>query len=200
MKLKTLFMTAMMAVFALTASAQSAGDVRFGVTAGMNVANITDTESDCRIGFNVGVKGEYNFSNNLYGTAGLLFTQKGCKADEAIYPGKSVTIKCTPGYLQLPVNIGYRYNVGDGVSIFGETGPYFAVGVCGKYKAGDEKIDFFGDDGVDAKRFDCGWDVKVGVEASGFQIGLGYEYGFTKVWEDTSAHNSNFMVSVAYMF
>lgn len=192
MKLKTLFMTALMAVSALAASAQSAGDVRFGVTAGMNVSNITDTDGDSRIGFNVGVKGEYNFSNSLYGTASLLFTQKGCKADG--------DVKLNPGYLQLPVNIGYRYNVGETVSIFGETGPYFAVGVCGKYKVGSRKADFFGEDGMDSKRFDCGWDVKVGVEASGFQIGLGYEYGFTKLWEDTSARNSNFMVSVAYMF
>lgn len=57
MKIKTLLMTAVMAVCSLAASAQSAGEFRFGVTAGMNVAKITDTESDCRIGFNVGVKG-----------------------------------------------------------------------------------------------------------------------------------------------
>lgn len=196
MKIKTLLMTALMAVCALAASAQSAGDVRFGVTAGMNLANISDTEMKSRIGFNLGVKGEYNFSNSLYGTASLLFTQKGCKEDG---------IKVTPGYLQLPVNIGYRYNVSEGVSVFGETGPYFAIGICGKEKyddeEGDESYDFFGDtDEGGANRFDCGWSVKAGVEAKGFQIGLGYEYGFTKVWKDTSAHNGNFMVSVAYMF
>lgn len=195
MKIKTLLMTAVMAVCSLAASAQSAGEFRFGVTAGMNVAKITDTESDCRIGFNVGVKGEYNFTKNVYGTAGLLFTQKGMKAELI---GDKATLKCNPGYLQIPVNIGYRFIVGDGVSVFGETGPYFAFGVCGKSKLLGEKADFFGDNA--GQTFDCGWDVKLGVEASGFQIGLGYEYGFTKVWEDTSSHNSNFMVSVAYMF
>lgn len=198
-------MAALLACGALTASAQSKGDLRWGITAGMNVANITDTESDCRIGFNVGVRGEYNFTNNLYGNFGLLFTQKGCM-DEYEEAGQKLKYKANPGYLQIPLHIGYRFNVGNNVSIFGETGPYFAFGVCGKNKIeldtsvgdGEEKVDFFGDEG--AKTFDGGWGLRAGVEANGFQISLGYEYGFSKVWEDSSSHNSNFTVGLSYMF
>lgn len=198
MKTKAFLLGALLAGSALTASAQSAGDFRFGVTAGMNVANITDSDADCRIGFNVGLRGEYNFTNNVFVDFGLSFTQKGCK-----YGEDGEEIKMNPGYLQIPVNVGYRFNVGDNVSIFGATGPYFAFGVCGKTKVEalglEAKTDFFdGDEGANV--FDAGWGVKLGVEAKGFQIGLGYEYGFTKVFDETSCHNSNFMVNVAYMF
>lgn len=205
MKTKIACMAALLSLGAMTASAQKAGEFRFGVTAGMNVPKITDINADCRIGFHAGVRAEYNFTDNLYGSLGLLFTQKGAEYD-AEYKGVSAKYKMNPGYLELPLQIGYRFHVGDNVSIFGETGPYFAFGVCGKHKVdvdspiggGDMKTDFFGDDGANV--FDGGWGLRLGVEVSKFQIGLGYEYGFSKVWDESSSHNSNFTIGLSYMF
>ena len=207
--MKKLFLTLAVACLGLTASAQEKGDIRFGVVAGMNVSNITDMEYDSRIGFHVGVKAEYNLSENLYGNAGVIFSQKGNKYSKG---GKEETNN--PGYIEVPINFGYRYKISDGVSVFGETGPYLAFGICGKHKEeydGDEyddyeyddyetKADFFDND--EASKFDFGWGVKVGVEASKFQIAVGYEYGITKVFDvkGSSPHNSNLMVSVGYMF
>ena len=196
--MKKLFLTLAVACLGLTASAQEKGDIRFGVVAGMNVSNITDMEMDSRIGFHVGVKAEYNLSENLYGNAGVIFSQKGNKYSEG-----DDEITNNPGYIEVPINFGYRYKISDGVSVFGETGPYLAYGICGKTKVeyeGDEaKVDFF-EDGVN--KFDFGWGVKVGVEAAKFQISVGYEYGITKVYDvkGSSNHNSNLMVSVGYMF
>lgn len=202
MKVKALTLAALLCAGALTASAQKAGDVRFGVTGGMNVSNITDSSGDARIGFHIGVRGEYNFTNNVYGNVGLLFSQKGTKKDYD--DGSSVSFN--PGYLELPIHVGYRYDLGNNVSIFGETGPYLAVGVCGKSKyketLGDASVtvksDFFGDNG--AQRFDGGWGLRVGFEASSFQMHLGYDYGFAKLFDAGSNHNSNFTVGVSYMF
>lgn len=197
--MKKFLMTLAVACFALTASAQEKGDFRFGVTAGMNVSNITDMEMDSRIGFHVGAKAEYNITDNLYGNAALLFSQKGNKNEE---DGKKLTQN--PGYLELPIHIGYRFKMGDKVSIFGEIGPYFAYGICGKSKVEflglEEDVKFFDDD--DVNKFDFGWGVKAGVEYAKFQISLGYEHGITEVFDYTGldSHNSNFMVSVAYMF
>lgn len=197
--MKKFLMTLAVACFALTASAQEKGDFRFGVTAGMNVSNITDMEMDSRIGFHVGAKAEYNITDNLYGNAALLFSQKGNQKEEGAYKETE-----NPGYIELPIHIGYRFKMGDKVSIFGETGPYFAYGICGKDKFEgpdlDEDTKFFDYD--NANKFDFGWGVKAGVEYAKFQISLGYEYGITKVFDidDVKPHNSNFMVSVAYMF
>lgn len=197
--MKKLFLTLAVACLGLTASAQEKGDIRFGVVAGMNVSNITDMEMDSRIGFHVGAKAEYNLSENLYGNAGVIFSQKGNKKSKG-----GVEVTQNPGYIEVPINFGYRYKISDGVSVFGETGPYLAYGICGKFKVeedGEEaKVDFFDND--EANKFDFGWGVKVGVEAAKFQIAVGYEYGITKVFDvdGSSNHNSNLMVSVGYMF
>lgn len=204
-------MAALLACGALTANAQAKEGLRFGVTGGMNVANITDVNGESRLGFNVGVRAEYSFTPNVYFGTGLLFTQKGTKYDGALeINGVRVEAseKLNPGYLELPLMVGYRYDFGNDIYLFGETGPYLAVGVCGKYKyeasvAGhkvDKKFDFFGDDGMEGRRFDAGWGLRAGVEFSSFQVHLGYEYGFAKVWENSSSHNSNFTVGVSYMF
>lgn len=217
MKKNTLCLTALLAVSSLAVSAQSEGSFRFGVTGGMNVANLTNTEADSRIGFNVGLRGEYSITNNVYIGGAFLFSQKGSKDEEtAEFSGVSAKAKYTnnPGYLQIPVQVGYRFDLGNGVYVFGETGPYFAFGVCGKSKvevegnvAGfsgskESKADFFGDDG--ANTFDGGWGVRAGVEASGFQVHLGYEYGFSKLFAtvdgQSGVHNSNFTIGVSYFF
>lgn len=217
MKKNTLCLTALLAVSALAVSAQSEGTFRFGVTGGMNVAKLTNTGTDSRIGFNVGLRGEYSITSNLYLGGAFLFSQKGSKNEEtATVQGASVKTKYTnnPGYLQIPIQVGYRFDLGNGVYVFGETGPYFAFGVCGKSKAEVEgnvagisahkeaKGDFFGDDA--AKTFDGGWAVRAGVEASGFQVHLGYEYGFSKLFNtvngESGVHNSNFTIGVSYFF
>lgn len=208
MKAKAFLLTALLAGSALTASADNG--FRFGVTAGMNVPNITNSDGDCRIGFNVGVRGEYNFTNNLYVNGAFLFTQKGNEYEYGVTNISEVTgkVKNNPGYLEIPLALGYRFDLGNHVYLFGETGPYFAFGVCGKQKLDVEsslvnynkKEDFFSDN--KAQTFDGGWGLRLGVEASGFQVHLGYEYGFSKIWDTNGDgnHNSNFNVGVSYMF
>lgn len=200
MKLKVLLMSALLSLGGtLTTKAQSAGQVRFGVTGGMNVTGITDIEgSESKIGFNLGLRGEYNFSKNVYVNAGLLWSMKGVKYGDG-------NVKDNPSYLEIPIAIGGRYFISDGLSIFAETGPYFAVGVCGKSKAETKvgniestvKVDYFGDDG--AKRFDAGWGLRAGVEVNKFQVHLGYEHGFVNIYDD-NCKNWNFNVGVSYMF
>lgn len=192
MRLKAILIAALMVCGVSTVSAQVEKGFRYGVTAGLNTSNYSEGDMDSRIGFHVGVRGEYSFSNSLYGTASLLFSQKGAKAGEGDYK-----VKYNPGYLELPIMVGYRYGFDNGLSIFGETGPYFAYGICGKQKLGDEKYDFF-EDGV--KKFDAGWGIHAGVEYSKFQIRVGYEFGLSKVYDENDAKNRNLMVSVGYMF
>ena len=200
MKLKVLLMGALLSLGGtLTANAQSAGQVRFGVTGGMNVTGISDIEgSESKIGFNLGLRGEYNFSKNVYVNAGLLWSMKGVKYGDG-------NVKDNPSYLEIPIAVGGRYFISDGLSIFAETGPYIAVGVCGKSKAETKvgniestvKVDYFGDDG--AKRFDAGWVLRAGVEVNKFQVHLGYEHGFVNIYDD-NCKNWNFNVGVSYMF
>ena len=216
--MKKILLASLLGCGMLSASAQSTGEVRFGITAGMNVANITKLDADSRIGFNLGGRVEYGLTDYLYLGSGLLLSQKGCEENVGInlneYGGK---FKANPLYLQIPIHIGYHYYLNDNLSLFGETGPYLAFGIGGKQKMDYEepeeepihiKYDFF-DDKNGANRFDMGWGLRTGIEVNHFQIHLSYEYGFTKVWDspsvktnlyDKSCHNSNFTVGLSYFF
>lgn len=205
-KFKGILIAALLACGTLTASAQHKSDLRFGVTAGMNVARVTDLDAESRIGFNLGARVDYGITDNFYVNGALLFTQKGYKLDsENVYEARG-TVKGNPGYLEIPIHVGYRYHLDDDLNLFLETGPYLAFGVCGKTKVeysvlgqeGSDDDDYF--DGGGARTFDGGWGLRFGVEVSGFQVHMAYDYGFSKVWEDTSCHNGNFSVGLTYMF
>ena len=199
--MKKFFAVAILALATLSINAQDFKKFRFGPTAGMNVAKVSDASS--RIGFNVGARAEYNFSDNFYLGSGLLFTQKGFKVKGLMPNGAD--LKATPCYLEIPINAGARYNFNEKVSIFGEVGPYIGFGIAGKYKAeGYDSNKFFGDEGAfftgeNAKRVDFGLSFAGGVEFAKFQLRVGYELGLTKVWPGVGK-NKNLFVGVAYMF
>lgn len=177
--MKKLFAVAILALATLSINAQDFKKFRFGPTAGLNVAKVTDLDAKMAIGFNVGARAEYNFNDNIYLGGGLLLSQKGWK-----YDGYTATA----GYLEIPINAGYRYCVNDNFALFGEFGPYIGVGIYGK----DSYFDA-------AKRFDFGLDAAVGCEISKFQVRLGYELGLTNVYPG-GGKNRNLFVGVAYMF
>lgn len=199
--MKKFFAVAILAVATLSMNAQDFKKFRFGPAVGMNVAKVSDASS--KIGFNVGARAEYNFSDNFYLGSGLLFTQKGFKI-KGMMPNDA-DLKANPFYLEIPINAGYRYNFNEKFSVFGEVGPYIGFGIAGKYKAeGYNSSKFFGDEGAfltgeKAKRVDFGLSFAAGCEFSKFQLRVGYELGLTKVWPG-GGKNKNLFVGVAYMF
>lgn len=201
MKAKTLLVAVAMACGFMSAAAQSEGEFRVGVGLGMNVSQLTNIDYNSRVGFNLGLRGEYYFTDDVYLGTGLLYSLQGARLSN-----NGATSKLSPGYLQIPVHIGARMGLGDNLALFGEFGPYFAVGVSGKTKLSsgglDISEDFFGDPDKDyAKRFDCGLGLRAGVEVHQFQIGVGYDFGLVKIYKDgKSVRNSNFNLGVAYMF
>ena len=207
--MKKFFAISILALATLSMNAQDFKKFRFGPTAGLNVAKATSLDASMTIGFNVGARAEYNFSDNFYLGAGLLFTQKGYKWKGIMQNGAD--LKANPYYIEIPINAGYRYNFNDKVSVFGEVGPYIGFGIAGKYKAeGYESAKFFGDEGkvmaatlfapgVEPKRVDFGLGFAAGVEISKFQVRLGYELGLTNIYTG-GCKNRNLYVGLSYMF
>lgn len=205
--MKKFFAIAILALATLSMNAQDFKKFRFGPTAGLNISTMNlDWDHSSRIGFNVGAICEYNFTNNFYVGSGLKFTQKGVKWNNIVNNINDPNLKSNPGYLEIPVNVGGRYSFNDKFSIFAEVGPYFAFGVCGKYKNDDDSRKYFGDEGatvlgVYAKRFDFGLGFAAGVEYAKFQLRVGYELGLTKAFDvANSAKTRNLFIGVGYMF
>jgi hypothetical protein len=202
--MKKLFVIAVMAIACLTVSAQEAGSFRFGVTGGGNLstANLEASHSS-KFGFHAGLVAEYNIYEYLYINAMAKYSMRGVK-DVAFMEYK---LEWNPGYVEVPIHVGYRYSASDELKLFVDAGPYFAYAVSGKIKANDgSDADLFSDTaarvlGGDYKRFEFGLGGAVGVEYSGLQLRIGYDFAFTKICDvSNSAKNSNFYFGLAYMF
>lgn len=166
---KVLLLMAMLTIGLASINAQD--NLRWGATVGMNSSNFSITGFDSKIGFHAGVKAEVGLpqiSEGVYLDMGALLTLKGAKIDG----GSAASIKFNPYYLEIPVHIGYKYAVNENFAIFGNAGPYLAIGLFGKAKAegdildeyefDDNSTNVFGDDAM--KRFDFGLGLKAGVE------------------------------------
>ena len=106
----------------------------FGLRGGVNFYNITGKESDgdkldgkLKTGFNLGVNAEIPIGIDFYIQPGVLYTSKG--ANDAFGTVNKVTVS----YIEVPVNLLYKPELGSGKIILG-FGPYVAFGVGGRYK------------------------------------------------------------------
>ncbi len=207
---KVLLLIAMLTVSLASINAQ--GNLRWGATVGMNSSNFSITGFDSKVGCHAGVKAEVGlpqFSDGLYLDMGALLTLKGAKVDG----GSAATIKFNPYYLEIPVHLGYKYAVNENFAIFGNAGPYVAIGLFGKakikgdliddiideYGGDDNSTNVFGDDAM--KRFDFGLGLKAGVEFNQkFQISIGYDWGLIENIKDSGNKNRNLMISLGCFF
>ena len=196
-----------LAIVAVVATCSlSAQDLRWGVTGGFNFANeriSKGNSSDCYVGFNLGIKTEmdlsYYIEDGFYADARLLYTLKG---------GRWSGLHHNLGYLELPLNFGYRYALDSDVKLFGGFGPYVAFGVAGKSVVKDgetkTKTPIFGEG---YKRFDLGLNYNVGVELyDKWQVFIGFEHGLVNAYkrdvvgDKVRMHPLNFYIGAAYMF
>lgn len=202
MKRLLLSMLAMLAVVNL-----SAQDFRFGVTGAVNLSWVHTPiiSSDAYVGFNAGVKAEMDMSDvimdGFFVDGRLLYNLKG-----GSWAGSHQNL----GYLEIPLNFGYRYHVNNNVALMAGVGPYFGFGIIGKdvSKDGDTKIktDMFGHD---VQRFDFGLNYNIGVEMwQNWQFFAGFEHGLLNIAKSSAEDDilpvkfklHNFYIGVAYMF
>lgn len=191
----------------LAAFAQGFG---YGVTAGLNVSHPKDYRN--HVGFNVGLKGEYTFSDSqdcMYLESALLLTSKGWKED--VYEDESehagiVDWKCDAYYLELPLMAGYKFGINDKARMSLSAGPYVACGLFGKSEvdgvSGVTDVDNIFSDGM-YKRFDYGVKVYAGIDFSKWQLGLSYGHSLQNPikggWALQNPKDRTLSVQVAYI-
>lgn len=188
--MKKLCLLAGMCFLACTVSAQVDKGFRMGVRAnlGVNKAGMeTSYEESADFAFSYGVDwiAEYNFSPSFFLNTGLGIENLSFK-----FPSISGTGSAWNA--ALPIHLGGRFNIGDNSNIFIQAGPQLAYGFYGS------DVDWYDGsssnyyDNVDRFRVSAGGCV--GVEFSGFQIGVNVDYGFTGTQDLTIG------AGIAYMF
>jgi len=220
MKTKVFFICLILGLTLTTVQAQ---DIRFGVKAGLNISNLSASDQSITVdyaskpGFQLGLTVDYRLWDDLYVLSGLELTQKGSSAELSLSNlfssalGTLIKSKMTVNayYLQLPLRIGYKLDLGFG-SFVPQAGPYFAYGLGGKtttdtdvlsdlwnFSVNDDTFDNF-------KRFDCGLAVGVGLEVGKLGIAVGYDLGLVDINKDfygaKSVKNKNLNITLGYKF
>lgn len=157
---------------------------------GINIANITDADdSDPRVGFVGGVEGEYQATDIFSVTAGVLYSMQGAKET---YEGVKTTAKLD--YINIPI-LANVYVV-KGLAVKLGVQPAFNVNSEFKVKHGGQSIE--GD--VDSKSFDFSIPVGISYEYKNVQLDARYNWGLTKVFDDSDSKNSVFQITLGYKF
>lgn len=189
--MKKVFFFIVMALMGITASAQVEQGFRNGVQINGGLSNVTGEGDKATFGWGLGWVAEYNFDTKLYLQSGLGIQNIAHKED-------AIDGTLNAYFLQLPVHVGYRFNLGDSSALFVQVGPTLGVGIFGT------KIEWYGGGDSNyfdlAKRFDLGVGGRVGVEFSKIQISVGANYGVLDAFDNRGYHNLSATIGVAYMF
>jgi hypothetical protein len=189
---------------ALSAVTMNAQEIKFGVTAGLNLSNWSGDDEDTKLkpGFQVGVVADYALTESFSIAPELLFAQRGWKAKES-----GLSISTTLNYLQLPINALYKFNIADDSKFLVFAGPYFGYGLSGtmkaKYDGESESEDLkFGSDDDQLSAFDFGVNVGIGYQYNKFFIKAQYNLGLGNLSNDSddSIKNTNIGISIGYLF
>lgn len=223
------FAFALLAAAALTVAAAFPADaqqqLRWGAEVGAVVSRPFFGDFTARMGFELGVKGEYAFTSpagGWYLAAALTLGSKPMKMNEELpYAGdgsdideRPVWLKATPYFLSLPVQMGYRLPLRHGLALHLSTGPSVALGLFGDATVGflhrspsgesltQESAKCFTSDSP-FRRFNVGWNPSLGVDfcrrwQADFRYNVQLNSMFSNWFDDR--YNQTFSLSLGYFF
>lgn len=219
--LKVLFAAAFIAIsapafaqFANSGSSSSSTDTEDYNRVSITYNNI-DLSPDGGDGFGLnGVGVDYIHGFSLSSELPL-FIETGAKFTAAFHSEslddgyEDFDMKYTFMSLAVPVNVAYKFAIGEDMSIQPYAGLNFKFNVVGKIKAsydGDsESWSVFDKDDMDElemgdtwKRFQLGWHIGAGLNYKQFYVGLSYGTDFIKIAKKTNT--GTFAVGVGYNF
>lgn len=185
-------------------------DFKYGVEAGLtlfNQLNKYDGESynddiNSMVGFHLAATALYTITTTMFVLTMLDLSMKGYKYNSS--GSSSSSYKLNLLYLQLPILFAYNIAVIQAYTISALVGPYFAVGLSGKYKwdDGDSKVEFGKDNNY--RRADYGAIFGLMVMRDLFTFRVAYQLGLKNIHPtgdyDAILKNRGFNFSVGYFF
>ncbi len=169
--------------------------IGFSSTSIIEKSSLGTVDKKMKLGYQIGVAGEFEIMSFLYVNAAVTFFQKGDKMGDETF-----TAKTKIGYIDVPITLGYKMPIGN-ISVFGNVGPYTSVAIMGKseFNSGtfDEThtIEIGGDFGY-YKRFDTGVTFGGGVEFKQYQVKVNYALGFVDITEGDFVSSKNSVLNI----
>ncbi|CAM3757064.1 porin family protein [Flavobacterium gelidilacus] len=178
---KLAFLVVTLLTISQVTNAQS--NIRFGVKAGLNYANFTNTEvkTDAITNYHAGILVEISLFDNLAIQPELLYSTVGASYDSAITEFKNEL-----GYISIPVLA--KFNLSE--TLFLEAGPQ------GSFLL-NKKDEVFND----YNEFDFSVNAGLGVRITkNLFVSARYNLGVTEIARDADAKNSVFQLSAGLLF
>ncbi len=191
----------------------------FGIEAGYvnNTLAVEEYKSTARNGFKFGANAEFTLSNHISFESGVAYIRKGATTSgDNMRSQRISSIKFAEmNYLQIPLMIGYKVNLGSGFSIKPEVGGYFAVGLNGHsfisginnynqpYEARVETFSHnYANNGVapyrPSKRADGGLAFALNVNYRHFTLKAEYDLGLATTTYYGNGKQRTFSISIGY--
>lgn len=202
------FIITLCALIMASAGASAQGFLNFRVEAGgaFNFASVLagDTKLDTKslVGYHVGAFVDVPVSNGFYVGSGLKFSMKGAQYQNEILGFEAGAAKMTFHFLEIPVNVGYKFNLSPAFALALQTGPYFSVAMAGTVQGGSslgnlgESYNIFKEgltglgEQLRAKRFDVGWGLAARAQFSRYYLTAGLDFGFLNVLNNSEKGTS----------
>ena len=195
---KILVVAALMLSSVSTFAQHAVGSFNLQPKVGVSIANLTELkDTDPRIGVVAGVEGEYQASDIISVSAGVLYSMQGSKYE---YELRSQKYKSTNKLDYINVPIMANVYVTKGLAVKLGVQPGFNVSSSNK-----QEVNTFAGSGsstfdVKAKSVDFSFPVGLSYEYNNFQLDARYNWGLTKAFENSKAKNSVFQITLGYKF
>ena len=176
---------------------------------GLNLANVTISENgrvdDAKnlASFQAGFIGDVSLGQFISLQPGLLITGKGSKTQSGESTDANYFKATTnPIYLEVPLNLVFKFGANNGPNFFAGAGPYLAIGIAGKNKtegkflgtsfSNESDIVWSDDDPTtlnyeegagfgNMKRFDYGLNGTAGIDLKKAVLSVNYGWGLAKL-------------------
>ncbi|MEO7522791.1 MAG: porin family protein [Ferruginibacter sp.] len=231
--MKKIILMAAIAVFSISSYAQVSFGAQVGANLGMGketygFTNAPTLSSNAKVGFLIGVLAEVGFGKLAFRPE-LNFVQRGSKSGVNFYNGfstSSYSRKLTLNYIDIPLNVVYKLEIGKTGKVFFGLGPAIEIGLSGKDDYADQDnngnpftkhdVKFDGKKAANTssndfdthyKRVDIGANVLAGFQLPmGVFAKLGYNLGFANIDPNkddpnylSTYKNRGFNICVGYM-
>ena len=165
---------------------------------GVSIANLTELkDTDPRVGVVAGVEGEYQASDIISVSAGVLYSMQGSKYE---YKLGNLNYKKTNKLDYINVPIMANVYVTKGLAVKLGVQPGFRVSSSENSKLNIPVASIGGTHDVKAKSVDFSIPVGLSYEYNNFQLDARYNWGLTKAFENGKAKNSVFQITLGYKF
>lgn len=200
--MKKLLLSTLILLATVASHAQQAvGTVTLQPKVGINIASLTNTDgSDPRIGPAAGAELEYQVSDIVSLSGGVLYSMQGVKEKDN---GVSATVKLD--YINIPILANVYVTKGLAVKLGIQPG--FMVNDKFKVASGSASGEVSFEDamkaaGTDAslKKFDFSIPVGLSYEYKNVVLDARYNWGLTKVIDGVDTKNSVFQITLGYKF